>query len=69
MFSYRSLSPVFVHQAIIALCVIGVVFFLQEPLGILGLLLLPQAPVLPDQDEDDEEVDVKSPMGFVDSND
>lgn len=67
MFSYRSMTPLFVHQAIVAVAVLAGLFWLQQPLALLALLLLPGAPVLPDEpDEDTDAVGNQGFMGFVD---
>jgi hypothetical protein len=71
MFSYRAMSPVYIHQIIVAIAVIAGIFYLREPLAIIGLLLLPSAPILPDEannDDDDDLVSAKGSMGFIDTN-
>lgn len=64
MFPSHFPVPIIVQMLLIGTCVILCLVLLQQPLALLGLMMLPSIPVMEDGDSPDEEGSGR-PIGFT----
>lgn len=66
MFPSHLPVPIILHMLLIGICVIVALIVLQNPLAMLGLLLMPSLPVVNEGcDHDDDDDEKGRPMGFT----